>query len=350
MLEAGAASILQMNLGRLHAMRYAKQVDSVRVLKRTPGRPWFGYEPNHLPFTSVKQPNRDADERAKESLEQAIEHFNKAIELDDKNLTAKLSLAWCHDQAGQEMQAITGYRAVIAAGWKKEKDLKVARKLGFHSIVKEAAEYLMPKLDAETDKAEIADLKSKIERVSKIVRPITPIAIPLGSNTAWWAVEARDTSVLFDADGSGIAEQWSWIRPSAGWLVYDHQAEGKITSALQMFGNVTFWCFWQHGYQPLAALDVDGDGRLRGKELRQLAIWRDANSNGISQSGEVRPVESYGIVEISCNGRRLDDHPDKIFWCPRGVKFADGTTRPTYDVVLRSAKRKSNVEKLKADR
>lgn len=118
------------------------------------------------------------------------------------------------------------------------------------------------------------------------------------------------------------------------WLVYDQQHSGQIDSALQLFGNVTFWMFWKHGYEPLSALDDNRDGELRGAELDHLAIWHDANANGISEAGEVKPLSEHGIVAISCAHRVDARHADKIEFNPHGVTLASGATRPTYDVRL----------------
>jgi hypothetical protein len=52
--------------------------------------------------------------------------------------------------------------------------------------------------------------------------------------------------------------------------------------------------------RPLAALDDDHDGILTGKELAGLALWRDANGNGVADPGEVKPLSAYGIVALSC--------------------------------------------------
>jgi hypothetical protein len=202
--------------------------------------------------------------------------------------------------------------------------------------VAEAGMYLMPKLDPEKDKDELADIQAKIEKVRKIIRPITPIAIPLEGNS-WSNVYDPQSAVLFDADGSGIQKSWTWIRPEAGWLVYDHRREGKITSGLQLFGNVSFWCFWENGYQALGALDDDHDGWLRGTELRRLAIWCDANQNGKSEMGEVRPLSAYAIVGLSCAAEQGVFSGQTIDYNPRGCELSGGRFRPTYDVQLQRA-------------
>ena len=73
---------------------------------------------------------------------------------------------------------------------------------------------------------------------------------------------------------------------------------------------------------------------MRGHELDGLALWHDANSNGISERGEVRTLASYDIVALNCRATRDSRHPDHIFASAAGVTYRDGSTRPTYDLVL----------------
>jgi hypothetical protein len=104
-----------------------------------------------------------------------------------------------------------------------------------------------------------------------------------------------------------------------------------------MFGGVSYWMFWDHGYQALGALDDNADGRIAGRELEGLAIWRDRDVNGRSDRGEVLPVAAWRIVSLSYDHAIDATHPDEIAYSPRGVTFADGTTRPTFDLVLRQS-------------
>jgi hypothetical protein len=135
--------------------------------------------------------------------------------------------------------------------------------------------------------------------MSAIPRGITPIVIPLREDLTAYDLENHLASVAFDADGTGLHKKWTWITKDAGWLVYDPHGTGKVGSALQMFGGVTFWMFWENGYQALAALDNDRNGMLTGRELDGLAIWQDSDCDGVSDSGEVRPLIEWGIVGIS---------------------------------------------------
>lgn len=92
---------------------------------------------------------------------------------------------------------------------------------------------------------------------------------------------------------------------------------------------------WTLDPHALRALDDDGDGEVRGAELRGLALWHDRNRNGVSERGEVRPVTACGIAALSTVYDVDATHPHEIPWSSAGVRFVDGTIRPTFDVVLR---------------
>lgn len=72
-------------------------------------------------------------------------------------------------------------------------------------------------------------------------------------------------------------------------------------------------------------------------ELRGLALWHDRNRNGVSQRGDVRPIAAWGIEALTTPCRFAATHPDEIPWSKAGVRYADGTVRATFDVVLRRA-------------
>ena len=331
---------LQVNLARLYAMAYALKTDTAEINRNNKGplTPWFGYTPAHVPF-QVKE-TEDEDNISEDQLKQAnanlklaIEHYKLAIELDKKNLTAQLGYAWCLEQAGKTMEAMDKYRETIENGWAAEKDLERGG-LFFRSVTVEASEYLKKLLDEKADAKEIAVLDKRAEHIAKIPRPITPIAVALRAGLTADEIEHRTASVAFDADGSGEPKHWSWIHANAGWLVYDSQGSGQIDSALQMFGSVSFWCFWENGYQALAALDNDANGFLTGAELDNLAIWCDKNANGQSEPGEVLPLAEYNITRISCQFEKLHSHPEAIPYSAEGALTSDGRVLSTFDINL----------------
>ena len=57
-------------------------------------------------------------------------------------------------------------------------------------------------------------------------------------------------------------------------------------------------------------------------------------ANGVSEQGEVKPVAGWAIVAISTRYIAEDESDVYIAASPAGVTFRDGTTRPTYEVLL----------------
>jgi tetratricopeptide (TPR) repeat protein len=325
---------LRLNLARAHAMAFAVKTDSLEINKKLKPEAgaWFGYEPNHVPFTP--QPTKDADKKktAERHLEKAIQRYQETVRLAPDNLTAELGLAWCLDQAGKKAEAVTAYRRVIENAWKKEKDLTMAG-LGWRSVTAEAAGYLTPLLDKARDADEIKELAQRTKKMQAVGRPITPLVIPLRNGLGVEDLVDLKAAVAFDADGSGVPHKWTWITKDAGWLVYDHRKSGRVESALQMFGSVTFWMFWENGYRALSVLDENHDGWLTGAELDGLAVWVDADGNGVVDKSELKTLTDLGIVALSCTCT-TDRLPHTAAHAPAGVRFRDGTTRPTFDVLL----------------
>ena len=334
----------RLNLARVHAMAYAWKADTTQVNRRSRSpfeSAWFGFDPKHVPFEPVtKTKDKEKLRVAKDHLAKAISSYEEAVKLDPKNLTAQLGLAWCIDQSGDKERAIESYRKVAKAGWEQESKQEFGWGEGrFISV--EAGEYLKRLLDPQKfrDRQEIKLLDARAQYLMQLPRGVTPIIVPLIDDVPLDKLIDSEAKVAFDADGSGLDRHWSWIMPKAGWLVYDQHGTGKITSALQMFGNVTFMLFWDSGYQALVSLDDDGDGELAGAELQHLAIWRDVNNNGQSEPGEVKALAEWGIVAVNCNGRMRRDGEDVAAYAPRGVRFANGHYRPTYDIMLHAAAR-----------
>lgn len=335
LVERNPTNVVAMfNLARAHAMAYALRTETAEIRRNNENEgAWFGYNPSHVPF-AVKQTRDEAKLRiARQHLTKAIEWYEKVVTLAPDDLSVALGYAWCVEQSGQKQKAVKLYRKLIRIAWEKEKNLKDAG----HSITAEAAGYLIPLLDQDKDKEHIAKLQGRITQMEMVPRAVTPVVIPLRAGLSARELEDRLANVSFDADGSGLKKSWTWITKDAGWLVYDAHGTGKISSALQMFGTVTFWMFWENGYQALASLDDNGDGTLAGEELQGLAIWQDLNGNGLSEHAEVKPLGDWCIIALSCSHVLDGNRSDRMPYSPRGVFFRDGSNRPTYDIILQPA-------------
>src|SRR5437660_7534272 len=166
----------------------------------------------------VKTDDEAKQDAARKNLEKAINLYDEVVNEKPNDLIAQLGRAWCIAQRANKEETIKVYRKVAEAAWAKEKDMKVAP-LGFHAITGETAGYLVPLLDAEKDKEEIATLKKRSEQLARIPRPVTPIAVPLRDGMAAGEVVDLSARVKFDADGSGLVRSWTWVGRDAGWLV-----------------------------------------------------------------------------------------------------------------------------------
>jgi hypothetical protein len=341
---------VRLNLARVHAMAYAYKTNTAQVAKgRERAGAFTGFEPVHTQFAVKTAPDAASERIAREHLTKAIVRYRETVALARPvtgqqgfpgrlDLTAQLGLGWCLAQAGERDSAIAALRIVADQAWPNDlTNPKVMQRQ--RSLTEEAVRYLVPLLDPQKDKEEIALLQNRASQLARTLRPVTPVAVPLRAGLDALDITSGDVEVLFDADGSGLARRWTWITPDSGWLVFDRRGTRQIDSALQMFGSVTFWLFWENGYRALRALDDNGDRQLTDHELDSLAIWHDRNVNGRSDAGEVRLLSDWQIVALSCDYEIDPTHPDEIAYSPAGVTFRDGSSRPTFDIILHPAGR-----------
>src|ERR1041385_1404257 len=312
-------------LARVHCSAYALQTETFDL--RYIGVSGFEYfQEVLLPPWHIKTPADPAEElSARQHLTNAIALYQKAVSLNTNHIPSHLGLAWCLDESGATNAALAAYRKTLKLAWAKEKDKKA---LFGPRFTEETVGYMLPLLDRKRDADEIRELQGHRSVMMKKGRRITPILISLQQDRDITDLVDAKANVRFDLDGSGLDRRWGWITPQAAWLVFDHDGHGQITSGLQLMGNVTFWIFWENGYHALASLDHDDDGVLRGDELKGLALWHDANGNGVSEPGEVKPLADWGITALSC---RYQSHSTGIPFNPVGVIFRDGSARPSYD-------------------
>jgi hypothetical protein len=294
--------------------------------------------PEHeIPYVSELPP-------ANAHLAAAIAAYDRARALEPDNLRTRLALAFALDRGGQREQACSELRFVAQRGLQL---VKLPRIPGepktdweTHVVLGEAAEHFARIAISENDKRLVAALKERLDRAPPQVY-ITPILVPLEADASPSSMMDRTSKVAFDFTGQGEKMRLGWLNANAAWLVWDAHGLGRVESGFQMFGSVTWISFWENGYLPLGALDDDGDGKIAGDELNGLALWRDANKNGNSEEGEVKPVASYEIVALGFDHKRAGDH----YWkAERGAVFASGEVRATYDWRLGDARITSVVD------
>ena len=175
---------------------------------------------------------------------------------------------------------------------------------------------------------EKAGIEKTIKAINSKPRAVTPILIPFGEKTELSEMLAPDKIVRFDLAGDARGAKWSWVQADTGILVWDPQNTGKITSGRQLFGSATWWMFFNDGYEALRTLDDNSNGWIEGAETKGLAIWRDANGNGISDKGEVLPLRQTGVEALAV---QAEQGAAGVLQNAQGARMKGGATRPTYD-------------------
>lgn len=323
-------AMLEFQIGRLHSMAYAEKNENLALKPEGDSFracPYAGSGTDYQQFrvNALIEPAKQSV--AAKHLEEAIVHLRRSVAFKPKFLPSKLGLAWCLDQAGEKSAALPLYREVFKESYALEKD---RGGMSGRSAGVETAGYLLKLLDPKNDACEIVDVRAKSAELERGFASITPLVVPLHPDCQAEAL-IQPGSVRFDLDGFGIRTFHQWPGRQSGWLVYDADRSGSITSGLQMFGQSTFWIFWRDGYEALSALDANDDGIVEGAETDGLAVWTDLNCNGKSDPGEVRTLKQCGIESLSCRGR-LD--ASGLLFSENGVSFCGGGKGDSYDLVL----------------
>src|SRR4030095_9276427 len=188
---------------------------------------------------------------------------------------------------------------------------------GFVQLCEAAPEKLTPE-----EKAALPKVRSGLERLEKTPQGmVTPLVFAQKPVARLGDFLQPGSAVEFDLRGFGQMERWEWMKPELGLLVWDPLDRREIRSGRQLFGHYTFRIFRENGYDALAALDDNGDGKLSGAELIGIAVWFDRNSDGVSTKDEVAPIQELGIEALECRATALGQrHPMN----PRGVRVFDG--------------------------
>ncbi|MDN0015033.1 calcium-binding protein [Acinetobacter sp. VNH17] len=135
--------------------------------------------------------------------------------------------------------------------------------------------------------------------------PRDPLSLDL-DNDGKISTLSKNPGVYFDLDNSNFAEKTSWIAPQDGLLVLDRNGNGKIDGGAELFGTETFLADGSlagNGYIALQELDDNHDGEISEADeiYHQLRVWQDINSNGVSESNELKSLQELNIKSINLN-------------------------------------------------
>ena len=121
-------------------------------------------------------------------------------------------------------------------------------------------------------------------------------------------------------------------------LAMDRNHDGRINDGSELFGSATRLADGtkaRDGYQALAQLDSNHDGRIDKEDTAfgALDVWVDANSDGISQSGELHSLAALGIASLSLKTSQGDAvNQGNIVGLNSSYQSSDGSSHAAADV------------------
>ncbi len=130
----------------------------------------------------------------------------------------------------------------------------------------------------------------------------TPLILDLNGDGV--STLGLDQQIMFDIDADGIKDRTGWVSSSDGLLVRDVNHDGVINDASELLGEYSVkkdGTRASDGFDALADLDTNGDGIFdqRDANYSELKIWKDLNSDGISQAHELYSLIDAGVDSIN---------------------------------------------------
>lgn len=140
-----------------------------------------------------------------------------------------------------------------------------------------------------------------------------PIILDLDGDGA----ETITGPVAFDMDADGDADQIGWVAPDDGLLVVDSDGSGKIEDGSEVFSEVFEGGSYANSLEALRSLDSNGDGKIDAQDARftEIKVWKDGNSDGKTDNGELKTLDEQGIVSLDLDAKdaNTDDNGNLVF-------------------------------------
>ena len=130
-------------------------------------------------------------------------------------------------------------------------------------------------------------------RLGDAARKVDPLVINFSGNAA----QLSNQRFAFDLDADGDTEQINFVAPGSGFLVFDHNQDGKVNDGRELFGPMT-----NDGFAELAALDDDDNGWIDESDaaFAKLQIWsRDATGKDQLQSLAAAGVGAIALSHVA---------------------------------------------------
>ncbi|MDD5029142.1 MAG: hypothetical protein PHH58_06540, partial [Rhodoferax sp.] len=137
--------------------------------------------------------------------------------------------------------------------------------------------------------------------ISAIPDLSTPIILDLNGDGV--KTLSYSSGVKFDLFAQGQTVQTGWVSGGDGLLVLDRNHDGQINDGSELFGSSSTLANGTKaldGYQALRELDTNHDGVISQDDagFKDLSVWVDGNTDGVSAVGEIKTMAALQIVKI----------------------------------------------------
>jgi Ca2+-binding RTX toxin-like protein len=169
---------------------------------------------------------------------------------------------------------------------------------------------------------------------------VDPLVLDLDGNGVD-LIGASQSSVYFDFDGDGFRENTGWVGPNDGMLVRDLNANGTIDTLHELISTAG-----QDAYSVLRQHDTNSDGKVTSQDSiwASLKVWQDANSNGVTDVGELKLLSILGITEFNLSNSLLGANADGNSVHSQSTFTINGQTKASQAVFFGTARNEAIFE------
>ncbi|WP_297726269.1 Mbeg1-like protein [Limnohabitans sp. Rim8] len=163
-----------------------------------------------------------------------------------------------------------------------------------------------------------------------------PVAIDLNGDGIHYS-NLDDSKVLFDINGDGVKDLLAWTAADDGLVVFDKNGDGLI----QDVDEVSFLSYLTGAMTDLEGLsgfDTDKDGKLTAKDAlwSKFGVWQDKNQNGVTDDGEFKGLEAWGIKSIDLTSDQMMDQLGDVYIMGKSTfERTDGSKGEIADAAFR---------------
>ncbi|ESQ92573.1 beta strand repeat-containing protein [Asticcacaulis benevestitus] len=134
------------------------------------------------------------------------------------------------------------------------------------------------------------------------------------------------SSVFFDIDADNFNERVGWVSSDDGLLVRDLNENGTIDGISELIGTST-----QDAYTVLRGFDSNSDDIIDSRDAvwGSLKVWRDTNTDGVTDEGELHSLEDFTITNFSLENSNVGRTFQGNFVHSEATYTINGSTQQT---------------------